>query len=141
MPIAYPASFCGDLLRGDTKSFCERLVYQKNTNLIELVNSCAEEFSWIKRVSMSAGNGIPLHEKIVTVREEIVRLLKDRNLTIDQVFSRGDLLKKKRAIKYRNPENKSQVWCGRGRPPLWVRKMQVLTAGGDDWPSDHDASL
>lgn len=81
---------------------------------------------------MSADNGIPLHEKIVTVRGEIVRILKNHNLTIDQVFSRGDLLKKRRALIYRNPENNSQSWCGRGRPPLWVRKMQVLAPGEDN---------
>jgi DNA-binding protein H-NS len=44
-------------------------------------------------------------------------------------FSVGELFGKKRSpvpIKYRNPQNASETWTGRGRRPRWLTK-----AGGD----------
>lgn len=89
---------------------------------------------------MSADEGLEHHSKVIAVREHVIRLLKANNLTIDQVFSRGDLLQKKRTIRYRNPDNASQVWCGRGRPPLWVKNVQDLSICMDETLSGHEMS-
>ena len=70
---------------------------------------------------MAPHDDIERRIKIVTVRDQVIELLKANGLTIDEVFDRGDLLKKRRRVKYRNPDNPSQVWCGRGRQPNWVR--------------------
>lgn len=51
-------------------------------------------------------------------------------------FTLGELMgdqkktsKPKAAAKYRNPENTSQTWSGRGRKPLWL--VTALEAGAD----------
>ncbi|WP_201315129.1 H-NS histone family protein [Dyella sp. EPa41] len=66
------------------------------------------------------------------VRAKIDALLKDSGLTLDDVYHRratkqakagkaSNALKGKTvAPKYRNPEDASQTWTGRGRKPSWV---------------------
>ncbi len=62
--------------------------------------------------------------QIQEVRSKIDALLKAAGLTIDQVYSRrgGKGAKGPKstvAPKYRNPQNASQTWSGRGKRPLW----------------------
>lgn len=89
---------------------------------------------------MSADEGLKHHSKVIAVREHVIQLLKSNNLTIDQVFGRGDLLQKKGTIRYRNPRNASQVWCGRGRPPLWVKNLQDLSICKEEIWSSNEVS-
>jgi DNA-binding protein H-NS len=58
------------------------------------------------------------------VRTKIDALLKGAGLTIDDVYPRrgGQGVKGPKAAvapKYRNPENPTQTWSGRGKRPLW----------------------
>jgi DNA-binding protein H-NS len=64
--------------------------------------------------------------QVHAVREKIDAILKSSGLTLDEVYpGRGTGKKGPRggkgsvAPKYRNPENPSETWTGRGRSPLW----------------------
>ncbi|GAB3791870.1 H-NS histone family protein [Dyella agri] len=66
------------------------------------------------------------------VRTKIDSILKESGLTLDEVYHRRGTKKAKPgkvsnslkgttiAPKYRNPEDASQTWTGRGRKPSWV---------------------
>jgi DNA-binding protein H-NS len=60
---------------------------------------------------------------IQEVRAKIDALLKSAGLTIDDVYPRrggkGGKAKVAVAPKYRNPQNPSQTWSGRGKRPIW----------------------
>lgn len=67
------------------------------------------------------------------VREKIERLLKSSSLTLADVYpTRGGKGAKgpKLAVapKYRNPEDATQTWSGRGKRPLWF--VQALKKRG-----------
>jgi len=55
------------------------------------------------------------------LKSELRRMADDAGFTIDEIF----FLKSKRAkpgapaVKYRNPDNPSETWSGRGRRPAW----------------------
>lgn len=74
------------------------------------------------------------HRNLVKeVREKIERLLKSNNLTLADVYpTRGGKgakgPKSVVAPKYRNPENATQTWSGRGKRPLWF--VQALKKRG-----------
>ncbi len=70
---------------------------------------------------------------VQAVREKIERLLKSSGLTLADVYpTRGGKgakgLKSVVAPKYRNPENATQTWSGRGKRPLWF--VQALKKRG-----------
>jgi len=67
---------------------------------------------------------------IQEARTKIEELLKSAGLTIDEVYPRrgGQGSKGPKAAvapKYRNPENPSQTWSGRGKRPLWFSEAVV----------------
>ncbi|WP_199508406.1 MULTISPECIES: H-NS family nucleoid-associated regulatory protein [unclassified Psychrobacter] len=51
------------------------------------------------------------------------------NTTIEEILKAGESLEKKRNIKYRNTENASETWTGRGRKPTWL--VTALENGQD----------
>src|ERR1051325_8339227 len=62
-------------------------------------------------------------QQIVEVRGKIEALLKSSGLTLAEVFPRQVGKGKAKgtvAAKYRNPEDPSQTWSGRGKRPLWL---------------------
>ncbi|MFC5526455.1 H-NS family nucleoid-associated regulatory protein [Rhodanobacter ginsengisoli] len=70
---------------------------------------------------------------VQAVREKIERLLKSSGLTLADVYpTRGGKgakgPKSVVAPKYRNPENATQTWSGRGKRPLWF--VQALKKRG-----------
>src|SRR5262245_48119714 len=71
-------------------------------------------------------------DEAIAVREKEERAevkAKMAELASKAGFSVGELFGKKRGlvpIKYRNPQDASQTWTGRGRRPLWIAK-----AGGN----------
>ena len=78
---------------------------------------------------MQAAHGNQVKE----VREKIERLLKSSSLTLADVYpTRGGKgakgPKSVVAPKYRNPENATQTWSGRGKRPLWF--VQALKKRG-----------
>ena len=64
--------------------------------------------------------------QVQEIRKKIDTLLSNAGLTLADVYpTRGGKASKagKRAVvapKYRNPEDASQTWSGRGKRPLWV---------------------
>ena len=64
--------------------------------------------------------------QVQEIRKKIDTLLNNAGLSLDDVYpTRGGKASKagKRAVvapKYRNPEDASQTWSGRGKRPLWV---------------------
>jgi DNA-binding protein H-NS len=67
------------------------------------------------------------------VREKIERLLKSSGLTLADVYPTrgGKSAKGPKSVvapKYRNPENATQTWSGRGKRPLWF--VQALKKRG-----------
>jgi len=62
-------------------------------------------------------------QQIGEVRGKIEALLKSSGLTLAEVFPRQVGKGKAKgtvAAKYRNPEDPSQTWSGRGKRPLWL---------------------
>lgn len=62
-------------------------------------------------------------QQISEVRGKIEALLKSSGLTLAEVFPRQVGKGKAKgtvAAKYRNPEDPSQTWSGRGKRPLWL---------------------
>lgn len=60
--------------------------------------------------------------QVQEVRKKIDALLSNAGLTLADVYSiRGSKGGKRGAVapKYRNPEDPSQTWTGRGKRPLW----------------------
>lgn len=62
-------------------------------------------------------------DQISEVRTKIDALLKNSGLTLDEVYPRrgGGAKGAKAAVapKYRNPDDPSQTWSGRGKRPIW----------------------
>jgi len=63
---------------------------------------------------------------IAEVRNKIDSMLKNAKLTLDEVYPRrGKGTKGPKAAvapKYRNPDNASQTWSGRGKRPVWFNE-------------------
>jgi len=54
--------------------------------------------------------------------KEIQAVAKKHGLSIDDIVAgKSKTRKSKAAAKYRNPENPSQEWSGRGRQPAWFK--------------------
>ena len=54
--------------------------------------------------------------------KEIQAVAKKHGLSIDEIVTgKPKARKTKAAAKYRNPENPSQEWSGRGRQPAWFK--------------------
>jgi DNA-binding protein H-NS len=56
------------------------------------------------------------------VRQEMMALAAKRGLSISEVFNAPRAVKAdgKVPVKYRNPENSTETWTGRGRQPKWL---------------------
>lgn len=54
------------------------------------------------------------------IREEMARLVKDRGLTLQEVIETlAKSAQRTVPVKYRDPNNASHEWSGRGRRPNW----------------------
>ncbi|SRR5690606_30984509 len=67
-------------------------------------------------------------EEMVKVREEVIEFARSRGYTIEELFGRarrgvGAGRRGGVAPKYRNPNDPSQVWSGRGKPPRWFKAL------------------
>jgi len=63
------------------------------------------------------------------LRKRVQKMVEEAGYSIDDVMSTGKAStpKKKAPPKYRNPEDDSSTWTGRGRKPLWV--LAALESG------------
>ena len=77
-------------------------------------------------------------EHQIKVRNEILMILKTEGYTLDQLFNRTSKLnppapsksgktRRPATPKYRNPNDPSQVWSGRGKYPKWFQ--EALASG------------
>jgi len=68
-------------------------------------------------------------EERTKLREKVAEMAAEAGFSLDEVVSkRGkDRRRGKAAVKYRNPEDRSQTWTGRGRKPNWL--IAELEAG------------
>lgn len=68
------------------------------------------------------------------LRAEILNKIEAAGYTVDDIFpgvglAKATSAKEKAPAKYRNPENHSQTWTGRGRKPRWL--VEAEAAGRD----------
>lgn len=54
------------------------------------------------------------------LKKKMVQMAEEAGYTIDDLFSRVKGKKPAIAAKYRNPDNASDTWSGRGRKPRWL---------------------
>lgn len=69
-------------------------------------------------------------EQINAVREELAALALAKGYTIEELFGKGRRAASKRGKvppKYRNPDDSTQTWSGRGKRPRWFQA--ALDAG------------
>jgi DNA-binding protein H-NS len=73
----------------------------------------------------------------VALRAKMQELAAASGLTLEEVLGvakRGRVGKGSVAAKYRNPEDPSQTWTGRGRMPLWLaEKLKKRGTTKDDF--------
>ncbi|MCW3482144.1 H-NS histone family protein [Neisseriaceae bacterium JH1-16] len=66
-------------------------------------------------------------EEKAKAKRQIVELAKTYGLNIEDVLGKTQGVRKPVEAKYRNPDDASMTWTGRGRKPVWVQ--QHLDAG------------
>ena len=65
----------------------------------------------------------------IDVREKIQAMAKEHGFEVSELFTgrgKGGRGKSAGLVKYRNPDDHTQTWSGRGRKPNWMNE-----AGGD----------
>jgi DNA-binding protein H-NS len=67
------------------------------------------------------------HQEVQKAREEILRIAQSVGLPLKDLMSTSGRGAKTAsqgsvAVRYRNPDNSSQQWTGRGRQPKWVKE-------------------
>lgn len=71
--------------------------------------------------------GTLLAEKMTAEKSKVEERLKQLHGDLPERRHHAKVLPK-----YRNPENPSQTWSGRGRMPLWVKRVQMEGRSIDD---------
>lgn len=65
-------------------------------------------------------------EEMGKIREEVIEFARSRGYTIEELFGKTRRGGGKRGTvppKYRNPDDPSQQWSGRGKPPRWFKAL------------------
>ena len=63
-------------------------------------------------------------EERAKAREEMMALAAKRGFSLDELIGKAKGRKGSSvAIKYRNPDNPSETWTGRGRQPKWLAPL------------------
>lgn len=97
----------------------------KIQRIIEKKESRNKKEALAKLTQVARSSGFELHELIgeKPAKEAKVPTVATRKPATKKSKKRGKV-----APKYRNPENQSETWTGRGRQPIWVR--QLVENGG-----------
>ena len=69
-----------------------------------------------------------IHEQVANLLAE--KMTAEKNKVDDRLKQlRGDILERRHYSrippKYRNPANPYQTWSGRGRTPLWIKRLRM----------------
>lgn len=67
-------------------------------------------------------------DELLALREKLDELIDGSPFTLEEVLE-AKKMRKPVAPKYRNPNDESQTWTGRGRKPRWVEEF--LSAGNE----------
>jgi DNA-binding protein H-NS len=63
-------------------------------------------------------------EEKANAKKQILELAKSYGLSLDEVLSKATaVVRKPVEAKYKNPNDESQTWTGRGRKPVWVQAL------------------
>ena len=71
-----------------------------------------------------------IQQHVIATRDEVLRKVIEMvtfySLAVEEVFPslKPNAVKKKVPAKYRNPNQPSQLWSGRGNQPNWVKTYQ-----------------
>ena len=90
---------------------------QKIEKAIKLAETRDKKATLVKMESIARENGFELHELLA---ERNTRGKKSKIASKKRSSSKKPRSRAKVEPKYRNPDNQSQTWTGRGRQPLWV---------------------
>jgi DNA-binding protein H-NS len=60
-------------------------------------------------------------EHLLKVRDKILATLKAEGYTLEELFEKTRRTRRPAAQKYRNPDEHSQTWSGRGKHPKWFQ--------------------
>jgi DNA-binding protein H-NS len=62
-------------------------------------------------------------QEIVKAREQILAIAQKAGFSVNELIGKGVRAKTGTiAVQYRNPDDATQQWTGRGRQPKWVRE-------------------
>lgn len=72
---------------------------------------------------------------------QIEKIAQDLNMTLEELITAGrsrvgrghSAPRKPVEARYRNPENPSETWTGRGKPPRWLAAKMVTGAKKEDF--------
>lgn len=63
-------------------------------------------------------------EEKANAKKQILELAKSYGLSLNDVLSKATAtVRKPVEAKYKNPNDESQTWTGRGRKPVWVQAL------------------
>ena len=107
--------------------FIVGFIMSKN-NAIDLENLNVDE---LRAITENAQQLIAKkqHQRLYDAYMQFEQIAEDSNATIEEILKAGEKLEKKRSIKYRNTDDHSETWTGRGRKPTWL--VEALAAGRD----------
>lgn len=57
------------------------------------------------------------------VYARITAIASESGFSLDELLNQKSLKKTPTTIKYRNPNNQTETWAGRGRKPKWVEEL------------------
>lgn len=68
-----------------------------------------------------------------SLKQQMAEMATDAGFSLDELFGKANGKKPAAAPKYRNPENPSQTYSGRGRRPHWLEQQLKSGASIDDF--------
>lgn len=95
--------------------------------MLDLENLSLEELKTLRK-DVDAAIASFEQRKKAEARAALEEKAKELGFSLDEIL-RVKGRKGKVAAKYRNPENPSQTWSGRGRRPKWLE--EALASGSD----------
>lgn len=93
---------------------------------IDLGKMSMDELKALRKEVDKAISGFK-NRKRAEALKEVQAVAKKHGLSVDELVGKGKRSKARAPAKYRNPDDTSQTWSGRGRQPAWYKA--ALKAG------------